>query len=113
MSSRGYLARYHPKLGLVYEEQDGVVLFDKRNEVAPLNFGRGPMVISDIEPFKDAGSNKVFTSRREWKDHLKANGLQEKGFSDVKSEMEKPKKKKELPPAKDDLVKALRKVKGL
>lgn len=89
----------------VYAEEDGVVLFDKRNDVC---YGRGPMIMGDIRPYKSVIDGSEITSRSRHREHLQQHGCIEVGN-------EKPKPippPREAPGLKDAVIQAYKKSTG-
>ena len=43
-----------------------------------------PYIQPDIAPFRDIGSGKVIEGRRQWREHVKNNGLVEYGKTDLR-----------------------------
>lgn len=82
----------------VYEEKDGVVLFDDRRDVC---HGVAPMIMGDIKPYKSVIDGREITSRSRHREHLKANNCIEVG-----NERPKPRQQANAPGLKQDVIAA-------
>ena len=65
---------------------------------------RGPMIITDIEPYRSVATGEVVSGRRQHRDMLRAHGLVEVG-----NERFPPRRSLEMPPAGADIKRALEK----
>ncbi len=88
----------------VYEEQDGRVIFDDRNDVC---YGQGPMIMGDIKPYRSMIDGSEIVSRSRHREHLKAHGCVEVG-----NERPKPRKPELAPGLKQDVIAAFKKSTG-
>ena len=73
----------------------------------PVVHGRGPYIISDIEPYQSTVTGEVIGGRAQHREHLREHDCIELG-----TEKAKPKTPEPLPDPKADLAEAMEMVKG-
>ncbi len=88
----------------VYAEENGEVLFDNRSDVC---YGQGPMVMTDISPYKSVIDGSTITSRSRHREHLKAHGCVEVGNEKVA-----PKPRSIAPGIRQDVIDAYKRSTG-
>jgi hypothetical protein len=92
-----YYAKYL-KGEVIYAEQDGRVLVDKR----PAQVDPGYMVMPDIQPYQSMIDGSMIQSRSRHREHLKDHGCIEVG-----NEIQKPKPIRPPPGLKETLIRVV------